>query len=248
MRKEYQLSVQPLLMLKNPVFKIERPRPFYSPPEKCFSIQSRYHFNVEVENVTKTVALFVDAEAKLLVRDKDTAVEKTGVTKRTNMLKYEDGARLDFMFIYDTNELVYNALREDSQRLLPTIKVTLYYKNTSGGCFKTSSVYKIALDEENEPLVKEWHTYLESAGARFKEIIDQMKRSGDYSGKAFKSIKERMNDDLGEVRDICIECFEEPEQFLYSSVSHEEYENGIENIRYPIRLIKQHYCCNNKVE
>lgn len=244
MRKEHQLSMQPVLMLENPVFQIERPRPFYSPPEKVFSIQSRYFFTINVRNVTKAVAAFVDAEAKLIVGSPEKRLQKRDVAKRNNILTSEDNTTISFMFIYDKDELVYNALREANYRHLPQVEITLYYKNTSGGCFKTSSIYTVVMDESNESEIKVWHTFLDSAGTRYKEEIDKMRRSGDLKGDTFDSIKEKMNKTLGEVKTINVKCFEDIEEFRYSSINKEEYEKAKESFFYPRRIIGAPICCS----
>lgn len=246
MRKEHQLSMQPVLMLENPVFKIERPRPFYSPPEKEFSIQSRYYFYTDIRNVTKAVATFVNAEAKLLVVKPEKKLQKRSAAIRANILTGEGVTNLHFMFVDDEGELVYNALREANSRLMPRVEVTLYYKNTSGGCFKTSSIYTVVLDENNESTIKEWHTFLDSAGTRYKEELDQMKREGDLQGTHYDSIKDKMNRVLGDVRTIDVKCFEGIEEYMYSSISQEEYERAIESFNYPVRIIKNPICDNNE--
>ena len=249
MRKEHELSLQPVLMTENPVFKIERPRAFYSPPEKQFSIQSRYFLNLDVRNVTKTVAVFVDAEAKLIVGalDKNKHKYKRAVTTRTNILTSEENANIHFMFLDDEDDLVYNALRERNQRFLPKVEVILYYKNTSAGCFKTTNVYTVALDESNEAEVKGWHTFLDSVGTRYKEEIEIMKREGNAQGAIFNSIKMDLDKTLGEVKTINLGCYEGIEEFRYTSISQVEYEKALEGFRYPLRIMgaPYFYDCND---
>lgn len=244
MRKEHMLSLQPLLMSENPVFKIERPRTFYSPPEKKFSIQSRYFLNLDVRNVTKAAAVFVDAEAKLIVDTLDKKKSERATTARTNILASEEKACIHFMFVDDVDDLVYSALRERNQRLLPKVEVVLYYKNTSGGCFKTTSVYTVALDESNGAEVKDWHTFLDSVGIRYKEELDKMKREGDAQGVLFNAIKMDIDKTLGEVKTINLKCYESIEEFRYISISQEDYDKAHEGFRYPLRILGAPYSLN----
>ena len=53
-------------------------------------------------------------------------------------------------------------------------------------------IYTVVLDENNESTIKEWHTFLDSAGTRYKEELDQMKREGDLQGTHYDSIKDKI--------------------------------------------------------
>ena len=247
MRKEHMLSLQPVLMFENPVFEIERPRLFYTPPEKKFSIQSRCFFEIEVRNATKAVAVFVDAEAKLIVGTSEKKKYIRDVAIRNNILTNEEKAHLSFMFADDEVYLVYNALRDRYQRLLPTVEVVLYYKNTSGGCFKTSSVYTVALDENNEVEVKAWHTFLDSASIRYKEELENMKREGGIQGNTFNSVKTDMDTILGEKKTIILKSYESRNDFRYTSISQADYQKALEGLKYPLRILGAPYSwkCND---
>lgn len=245
MREEHRFSMQPILMFENPVFKVERPRAFYAPPQKLFSIQSRYFLEIDVKNVTQSVAVFVDAVAILMVGNGDDKMVKSDIAMRKNILTKGEKTTFHFMFLYDKDERLYNALREDDPRLLPRVAVILFYKNTSGGCFRTTTQYTIELDEKNESVIKEWHTFLNSVGIRYKEELDKMKREGDRDGIIFDTIKDKMNKELGDERDIDINCFEDIEKYRYESIKKEEYEEVRSHFRYPTRLMKAPYCCDN---
>lgn len=57
MRKEHELSLQPVIIFLDPQFVIEKPRLFYTPPEDEYSITSRFGFRFDAKNISSAVAV-----------------------------------------------------------------------------------------------------------------------------------------------------------------------------------------------
>ena len=59
MRNEHRMSLQPVLYFSNPKYCLERPRLFYTPPTNEYSIRSRCHFFVDVENISSAMLMLL---------------------------------------------------------------------------------------------------------------------------------------------------------------------------------------------
>ena len=70
MREEHNLSSQPVLVLEDGNFFLERPRLFYTPPEDSYDFISRYHYKTILKNISQVTAICIDVSAELIVNDR----------------------------------------------------------------------------------------------------------------------------------------------------------------------------------
>ncbi|WP_195409895.1 hypothetical protein [Ruminococcus sp. J1101004_170508_H5] len=111
MRNEHRMSLQPVLYFSNPKYCLERPRLFYTPPTNEYSIRSRCHFFVDVENISSAVAVNINCNAYVAINEDKTEIFDLSTTKRIKVLS-DEKIRIEFMFPGDFQEKIYNSLRE----------------------------------------------------------------------------------------------------------------------------------------
>ena len=142
MRNEHRMSLQPVLYFSNPKYCLESPRLFYTPPTNEYSIRSRCHFFVDVENISSAVAVNINCNAYVAINEDKTEIFDLSTTKRIKVLS-DEKIRIEFMFPGDFQEKIYNSLREMNSIKRPHIFITAIYSNTTGGHFILKNQLKI---------------------------------------------------------------------------------------------------------
>ena len=156
MRKEHQLSVQPVLALENGEFAIERPKFYYTPPQDSYSFLSRYLYRVILKNVSSATAIFVDISATLLL-EKDGQELSLGATAvRKNILQSgQESEGVHILFSGDDSAYLYSALRESKTSQLPKIEISIVYRNTCGGYFSFDQTFILVPTKNDITVIEE---------------------------------------------------------------------------------------------
>lgn len=229
MRKEHALSLQPVLFFVNPRFVIEKPRLFYSPPQDEYSIQSRYRFMVEVNNLSSAVAVnFVCTGAGIIQGENENFVIDS-CSNRLNVIAAKP-EKLEFMFIEKNYGMVFDSLRVESVTLLPQGELEAIFRNTTGGAFRMKERYIISPREDIMDEIKKWHSIVSSAPIEYKEELKSLSTSHGYNKELFDRLSEIISKRGGEKNEISIGCVELDDYFVYEPISIEEY-NKIVNHR-----------------
>ena len=253
MKQDRIVHDQPLIEVKNEAFSIERPRFFYTPPEDKYSFQARYNFSLEIINSSQYAAVSVDVNARLLVRENDTYYALQSSTRRINILPSQRHEKISFGFAGDEITRLFESLRALQTDFLPKIEIFIYYKNLSGGCFKSKKVGHLVPKEEIENDLKLWHSKINSAYIDEKEniiLLTQMKkdRKMEAWNELFEKIKSTFDRQLGDEKKIVIEFLDIPEKFLLKSISNKEFEEEILTHGFPHYVHKLPNCKHVKAK
>ena len=239
MREEHCLSVQPIIILDNAKFSIERPRFYYIPPEDSYKFLSRYSYQTLLRNASAVTAICVDVSARLVLQRGDKELSLYAVTERENILpcNYEESKKISVLFAGDNLSYLYEALREPEGKKLPRIKVELVYKNTYGGYFRSRQTFILAPNKSDSEIIRTWHSAIVGAPVEAKETIDTMRyipRNEKWQ-EAFNKINTIFDSQLGptEKSEIALRLIEIPEQYDFCSLSQGEYKSITEKYSYP---------------
>lgn len=238
MRKEHQLSVQPIIILENAQFYIERPKFYYVPPTDTYEFLSRYHYQISLRNVSSATAMCIDVAAKLIIRKGEEEFSLDAVTERENILPNNKKTEmLSFLFAGDKECHLYEALRANSAVKLPKLEVQAVYQNTCGGFFLCKQTFILAPEDSDFTIIRTWHTALASAPIEAKEALEIMKTSpkGEQWRKVFKASQEVFDLQLGESdkSKVIIGLIEIPEKYSFQILTQEEYAKITKDYWYP---------------
>ena len=242
MRNEHRMSLQPVLYFSNPKYCLERPRLFYTPPTNEYSIRSRCHFFVDVENISSAVAVNINCNAYVAINEDKTEIFDLSTTKRIKVLS-DEKIRIEFMFPGDFQEKIYNSLREMNSIKRPHIFITAIYSNTTGGHFYIKNGYHIYVDEYEK--IKCWHSIVASAEVEYKSELNYLRRTGKKN-QLFERIKKQVEESAGDEKYIEFECVDMMDIFKYGIITEEEYLKKLKECHYPTYVGNLNAGCINK--
>jgi len=230
MRKEHMMSLQPVINFTNAIFKMEKPRLFFSPPIDEYSIQSRSYFSVDIENITSAVALNVNCNACLIIK-KD---EKDIVTTTTELINALSADKRYIQFMFTSGEVpekIYECLREMSSKKRPSIFISIIFTNTTGGHFSVENRYHIVIKDMEK--LKKWHSIIASAEAEYKTELDYLRKNG-MDKIIFDKINNDITKKIGEEGYIECRCIDIIEAFKYEAIKEDDYLKILKKCSYPI--------------
>lgn len=251
MRKEHQLSVQPILELKNEIFYIERPRLFYSPPEDELSFLSRCFYEANIKNISSVTAICIDISRELIIEKDGKSLSLNTVTERCNVLPYnEESDIIKICFTGDHKTYLYEALRERQANKLPKLQLTISFKNTCGGCFVCKKTNVLIPNDDDFDVLKSWHKEIIGGPIEEKETIEILKNSPKNQEwrKAFEACREIFDLELEypEKQKINVQLNEIPEKYDFYTVNKEEYEKIASKYSYSRLIHKTPNCLSKK--
>ncbi|MBR3382831.1 MAG: hypothetical protein IKG85_07340 [Clostridia bacterium] len=236
MRSEHQLSLQPVLVVKDINFRIERPRFFYAPPFDRYSFQSRYYCEGEIINYSNATAVCVDTVAKLKVEKDGDHYSMLTLSNRNNVVTADGGkASYHEMIAGDNVSFFYDSIRANSAECLPRIKIMTTYKNTCGGYFLCKQSFILMPNDTDEEELQKWHTCISSASVQYKRELDVLKTmQHDIKWhNLFDAVKKDFDTSLGDKEIIKITCREIAEEFEFRVISADEYREYSDSYGYP---------------
>lgn len=248
MREEHNLSSQPVLVLEDGNFFLERPRLFYTPPEDSYDFISRYHYKTILKNISQVTAICIDVSAELIVNRERQQLRLRTASVRQNVLP-PDGEKtsdIDIRFSGDSKAYLYEALRATYAKELPRLKVKVVYKNTCGGYFMQESLYVLVPHDEEEVSIRNWHTNIISAPVEGKDALNTLRRipKGEDWEKLFALSKETFDSHLADPdkTQISIQLREIPEKYNFQAIEKTEYEKEISQHGYSKLVYKNPEC------
>lgn len=250
MRDEHKQSYQPIIAIEHEKIYIKRPQFFYSPPEELYSFQSIYECEVDLKNVSSETAVYIDVVATIeIANDSGNYTLKT-VNRRINIIPPEKSAtNITFSFCGDDASLLYEALRSDYAHKLPRIHIYAYYANTYGGYFKISKTYIIAPNNQDDSILKLWHSKLVSATTEYREQLNLLKELDERGenfvrNSLFDKVKESFDLSFGEIgqKRISLKSQELPESWHFIVLSEEEYNEAKSKFVYGHYIHKRAEC------
>lgn len=243
MRDEQRLSEQPVLDVVSPKFDIERPRFFHSP--YGYSFQSRYFFELQINNLSAYPAIFADVSAELIVGQGSEEQVLGATSERVNVIAANNLTEpMHIMFAGDSDSIILSALRSLSPKALPKLRLTITYKSLSGANYVLSHMYLLDVrdDEEDQgTILKNWHATISSGSIKEKETLEILKRTpaGEKRDKIFELTKQRFNEDLIGGDTLTAIMVEIPQKFTIKCVTDEQFEMIMEKHQYG-RYVGQH--------
>ena len=215
---------------------------FYTPPTNEYSIRSRCHFFVDVENISSAVAVNINCNAYVAINEDKTEIFDLSTTKRIKVLS-DEKIRIEFMFPGDFQEKIYNSLREMNSIKRPHIFITAIYSNTTGGHFYIKNGYHIYVDEYEK--IKCWHSIVASAEVEYKSELNYLRRTGKKN-QLFERIKKQVEESAGDEKYIEFECVDMMDIFKYGIITEEEYLKKLKECHYPTYVGNLNAGCINK--
>jgi hypothetical protein len=162
-RKDRELQSQPLPWMTSFGVSIEKPKFYYSPPQKSHRTLSRYFAIFRIKNVGGCPAVSVDISAVLEIPTGDSTKYFTATSERIETLEekltypLENNQFYDILFSGDVKGEFLTAIREKNPLKLPKISIRILYRNILGGCFKISNRYIIyAKTEDQDSIISDW--------------------------------------------------------------------------------------------
>lgn len=251
MRKERQLSAQPILILENDAFYIDRPRLYYTPPEDSYEFLSAYRYEATLKNVSTATALCIDVSGALVIVKDNAEMELQTVSFRQNVLPAGSSSNIfNIRFTGDSKGYIYEALREQKSSKLPKIKIKAIYKNTCGGYFSCTKTMLIVPSDDEFKCIRDWHTCIVSAPTEAKEALDVMKtvQKGKEWERVFELSTKVFDAQLGNpcIEKISVSLREIPEKYGFSTLSEGEFEQEVLTHRYSRYVHKEPECISQK--
>ena len=246
MKMERITKEQPLLSLVEEKFTIESPNFYYAPPDKKYSIQSRYNYKLKLKNDSNSSAVLMDLEAELLLNLDGKVHKVSACNKRINTLAA--GAKtkeINFLFVNDNEVEVFSTLRDIRADRLPILKISLLYKNLNGGCFKIQSYATLIPPKKNKEVLRAWQKIILSAKSDSKEIVQVMEKMNphdDKRNKIFKDIRTLIKNEIGDNNEIEINIKPIDELYSIGLIDKEDYEKEIATHGYPHFIYKGINC------
>lgn len=234
MKYERSMLEQPLLLIENMKFLIEKPRFFYTPPEDEYSFQSRYTLTMEIQNCSNYPAISVDTTSELHVPKEREVYSLSTVTRRNNIIAPGNKKKIAVRFTGDEITLLFDSLREDKAENLPKTHFDVTYKNLSGGFFKAEGNALLIPNKSDLNTIREWHSRINAAYIEEKESIIKLRkiRGEEEWDTLFSEIKSSFDASLSDCESVEVRCAEIPESFSVGVISDEEYNEACSNHHY----------------
>lgn len=236
MQEDQRLSEQPVLDVVSPKFEIERPR-FYHSPEG-YSFQSRYFFELQINNLSAYPAIFADISAELIVNQgkKERALGAT--SERVNVIAANTATEpMHIMFAGDSTSRILSALRSLSSVALPKLRLTITYKSLSGANYVLEHMYLIDIrddEEDQSTILKNWHATISSGPIKEKETLEILKKtlSEEKHDEIYDLVKQRFNEELVGGETVTAIIVELPQNFSIKCVTDEQFAAIMEKHQY----------------
>ena len=177
MKVSRELESQPLPVLVLSEISLEKPRAFYSPPEKEYSAQSRYFVPFNVENKGKYPAVNIDCTGYLHIKSEEKPITFTTVSEHFPVLA-EDGISKSesFMFPLDRQANFISSVLYDKVSDLPVLVVYTIFRNIIGGAFRHVQAYRVMPNNNVEETLKNWLTTINSFQLQYKKELDKINK------------------------------------------------------------------------
>ena len=267
MQHEHILKEQPILLLDEPKFEIQRPNFYYTPPTDRFSFKSIYNFSATLINSSDDPAIVVRIAVLITIPQIESPLILKTIPVKYNFLSAKsDPKSIRFHFTGDTKGALFNAIRE---RKDVTVSTFVCYKNTSGAhfairnnyCFNlyllSSSNKKIksfADDGMNSlqvvQIIGNWHTAIVQAPIKYKELLGKLRELKDNKDRyiEFEKVFQNVRDDMASLIDfkdsLVGSLYDDNESFEFSPITKAEYDEFLKNSMSFQELISD--CKNDK--
>lgn len=183
MKTSREHTSQPIPFITPSKLYLERPRLFYSPPEKEYSGHSRFHIDCEAINPGNAPALSVNICACVMMQQKE---EKScGALKSAveylDILPFSEkpitDKKISFMFSDDRKAELIDAIRACRPDKAPVLRMCVVYKNMLGACFACRQAFQLFYDtDEQDQVLENWQSQITAFDSSLKKEIFQLNK------------------------------------------------------------------------
>jgi hypothetical protein len=259
-KRDRELQNQPLPWVSQIEVLIEKPRFFYSPPDKSYQAMSRYGVNFALKNIGNHPAVCTDVTSRIEIPQEDKALYLDAVSVSVETLEekqkypYEKEHKKGFLFADDAEGKMLKALRENDLGKYPRLRFRILYRNVLGGCFVLYNEYLLCPETpEQDSILKNWLSQITSFPIHFKKDLDSLKELKGLKDKRWEELFDRVKAQFADSlngEDIKLFTWSIPGTFMVRTLSNEEYLKAIKNISYGRIMHPQMIVCpaidNNK--
>jgi len=242
MKRSREHTSQPIPFITPYNLFLEKPRLYFSPPEKEYAGHSRLHIECEVSNPGNAPALSVNVCACLMLQKSD---EKHCGSFKTTMeyidllsvVKADDKNRMiSFMFPDDHSGEIINAIRASRTDKSPILRICAAYKNMLGACFACRQAFQLFYHkDEQDEVLENWQCQISAFGSMLKNEIKQMNKlygkNDEGWDKLFKKTKKKYEATI-KGKDQKLIAIQIPKGFTAFSISEARYKNMLSKSYY----------------
>lgn len=252
MKKSREHTSQPIAFVTPSNLFLEKPRLYFSPPEKKYAGHSRLHVECRVSNPGNAPALSVNVCACVMLQQSDE--KHCGSYKPTmeyidilSVAKSDDKNRaISFMFPGDNSGEIINSIRASSPDKSPILRICAAYKNMLGACFACRQAFQLFYNKDEQDVVFEnWQCQISAFDSLLKNEIKQMDylygKNDEAWDKLFKEAKEKYGSTIkGE--DQKLKAIQIPKSFTAFSILESTYKNMLDKSYYGQYMPAQDEC------
>jgi hypothetical protein len=238
MRKAREYQAQPLPILREVEFHIEKPRFFYTPPEDSYNAYSRATGKFRVRNEGTHPAINIALTARLRIPSPNKKNTFGGASRLVEVIAEggsyppTEGKYESFLFTEDHNAELIATIREKDIKNPPLFRIRSVFRNTLGACYASTSLFMLYLKKaEDDVILKNWHASIVAFTAKYKTELDQLsklkKRDEKEWGRIFEQVKEGFAAQLEGPEKLQLACVAVPMTFAVELLSKEQYDQEI---------------------
>jgi len=252
MKKSRELISQPLPIVTPHSFHLEKPRFYFSPPEKEYSGPSRYRLDCTISNHSSSPAVNVHVCACINAGEKDdihllkSSANYFNVIPEKTTLKPNNSDFPHFLFVTDDEARLIDGLCSFDPRKSPELQICTVYKNILGASFYCKQRFTLVLkNEEQNEILKNWFSNVSTFKKVFKNEIDLLNQLRENNrSKWDEKFEELKSDYAGKIEsdDQEIDWHYIPGFFKISNISQDEYKSAVNCSHYGQVIKPSHRC------
>lgn len=192
MKTSREHTSQPIPFVTPSNLYLERPRLYYSPPEKEYSGHSRFHITCDAINPGNAPALSVNICACVMLQQN--VGSDCGALK--SAMEYLDilsvsgqpitDRKISFMFPDDREANIIDAIRSCRPDKAPILRLCVAYKNMLGACFACRQAFQLFYNtEEQDNVLENWQSQVSAFDSLLKKEIAQLNKLQGRDTKAW---------------------------------------------------------------
>ncbi len=246
MHQSFILQYQPVLQFCPKNIVIDKPSIFTEPKsdEECMAL-SRYHLPFKLQNVSNTPAVDCVVASSLLAKTNLSEEKLRSVGSHFQVVAKDADVDDAMMFAPDKPFVTFlDALTNEDAEKIPTIGVTMLYRNLTGGCFKIDQAYYVMLKDE-KIVIENWQSAIVSFPASYKSDLRSLKefrREPSRWHEFFDDLKLKYSGGIDGPESIDLEVIPCPGAYSSKYISESEYSGIMENIGFS-RITFAHTKC-----
>jgi hypothetical protein len=259
MKKGREHTSQPIAFITPSNIILEKPRLFFSPPEKEYSGHSRLHIECLVSNPGNAPALSVNVCSCVMLQqgdEKDCGSYKSAMEyiDILSMGEINDKSKsISFMFVEDLTGTIIDSIRSGSSKNAPVLRICAAYKNMLGACFVCRQAFQLFYNmEKQDEILENWQSQIAAFDSILKNEIKQMQilygKNQEEWEELFKKSKDKYEKKfIGEDQKLI--AIQIPKSFTTSTLSETKYKNMLSKSYYGHFLAAPDGCiANNEAE